>query len=125
MQDLDILRMAGALARHSSARHQIVSENLANSDTPGYQARDLESFTTHLRGRLEMAASRSAHLSASGRVGFDEMLDTAPGATSPNGNDVSIDDQMARAAAALHDHGKAMAVYGKTLDILRAGLGRG
>lgn len=124
MQDLALLRMAGALAQHSSARHRLVSENIANSDTPGYRARDLEAFALRRSPGLALRETRPGHLPDTERAVFESRLSTAPGAASPNGNDVALDDQMARAANALHDHGKAVAVYGKTLSILRAGLGR-
>ena len=42
--DLKILHTASLLARHSVQRHSLVAENIANADTPGYKAKDLEPF---------------------------------------------------------------------------------
>lgn len=122
MQDLSILRMAGALAQHASARHKMVARNVAHSDTPGYRAQDLESFSLPKPGDLKLAATRPGHMSGGARARFEAVFSTAEGAASPNGNDVAIDDQMARAAEAQSDFGRATAIYSKTLDILRAGL---
>jgi flagellar basal-body rod protein FlgB len=124
MTDLAILRMADALARHSSARHELVARNVANADTPGYTAKDLTPFTLELREGTRLKATRASHLNAGERHSFDAQDSSANGAASPNGNDVSLPDQMARAAQAMDSHGRAMAIYGKTLDILRAGLGK-
>lgn len=124
MTDLAILRMAEALARHSSARHEIVARNVANADTPGYVARDLAPFSLELREGARLKATRGTHLNAGERHSFAMEDSSANGAASPNGNDVSLPDQMARSAQAMDAHGRAMAIYGKTLEILRAGLGK-
>lgn len=125
MTDIAILRMAQALARHAAGRHELVSKNVANADTPGFRARDLEPMDLDPGGRTPMRATRPAHLGASGEARFRAVHATAPGAASPNGNNVSVEDQVARATAALGTHDRAMAVYQKTLDIVRLGLGRG
>ena len=125
MTDLAILRMADALGRHASARHDLISRNVANADTPGYRARDLTPFTELMARASEgPRATRPGHLHHAQARALEARLDSAMGADSPNGNDVALDDQLARAAKALGDHDRATAVYGKTLDILRKALGR-
>ena len=125
MNDLAILRMADALGRHSSARHKLVSQNIANADTPGYRARDLTPFTEAVaRAADAPRATRPGHLNHAQARALEARFDSAIGADSPNGNDVALDDQMARGTKALGDHNRAMAVYGKTLDILRLALGK-
>ena len=47
---------------------------------------------------------------------------TAPGP--PNGNTVSLEDQMMRSADARQSHDLALGVYRKTMDIMRNSLGR-
>ena len=50
-------------------------------------------------------------------------IDAAPaacaGAETPNGNSVSLEDQMMRAAEVRQEHEMALGVYSKALDILR------
>ena len=41
---IDVLRMAGAMARNAEARQGAIARNVANADTPGYRAVDLPSF---------------------------------------------------------------------------------
>jgi flagellar basal-body rod protein FlgB len=126
MNDLAILRMADALARHATGRHELVSRNIANADTPGYRARDLTPFTEVMAQMSDegLRATRPGHLAGTMTRALEPVFDSAFGAESPNGNDVAIDDQMARAARAMGDQNRAVTVYGKTLDILRASLGR-
>ena len=47
------------------------------------------------------------------------------GESSPNGNNVSVEVEMARGTDAKSSHDLALAVYKSSLDILRASLGRG
>ncbi len=130
MTDLAILKLASSLARHSADRHALVAENIANADTPGYRAQDLRPFAEIVgrdagRAREPMRATRPEHLLGGSGVAWEAVQATAADATSPNGNDVALGDQMTRATQAMGAHDRAMAVYGKTLAILKAGLGRG
>ena len=56
--------------------------------------------------------------------GFEVTESAAMGAETPNGNSVSLEDQMVRAATIRQDHDLAIGVYQKSLDILRMSLGR-
>jgi flagellar basal-body rod protein FlgB len=125
MADLAILRMADALARHSATRHKLIAENVANADTPGYRARDLAPFDAALPSAFDARATRPGHVGGVRERLFEARLVSDDGAQSPNGNDVALDDQLARATQAAGNHDRAVAVYAKTLDIIRAALGRG
>jgi flagellar basal-body rod protein FlgB len=46
---LEIFSLASAQARHAAARQAVVAQNIANSDTPGYRARDIGDFADMLR----------------------------------------------------------------------------
>jgi len=124
MSDLAILKLAEGLARHASGRHALVAQNIANADTPGYRARDLPPFEAVLNDAYAARATRQTHFNAGGAHAYEPRRDTAFGAASPNGNDVSLPEQLARATDAMATQDKAMTIYGKTLDILRLGLGR-
>ena len=129
MFDLSILKLSGALAQHSSARHTLVAENVANADTPGYLARDLDKFSSAYDGSLrpvQTAVTRPGHFGTSeARVGFAIRELSAFGSEQPNGNTVTLEDQMVRSAEARHSHELAMGIYSKSLEILRMSLGRG
>lgn len=125
LADLKILQLASALARHAAARHELIAENIANADTPGYKAKDLEDFSSAFsRATADPTRSIDGAIS-SVQHGF-RVIDTgAPGVESPNGNTVSLEDQEVRAAAAQGAHDAATVIYKTTLDILRASLGSG
>lgn len=126
--DIGILGMAGDLAGHASARQAVISENIAHSDTPGYKARDISTFADSFQSIENLRATRpmrAGHIPMNGaEVSFDTFEDAAFGAEAPNGNTVSIEDQMVRAAEVRIQHDLALGVYRKSMDIFRAGLGR-
>ena len=65
--DISLLRLAGSLASYSAQRQSVLAENIANSDTPGYRAKDLRPFGE----MLEKSASEASHMRATrpGHIG--------------------------------------------------------
>ncbi|GJL92631.1 FlgB family protein [Hyphococcus sp.] len=120
--DLKIMQTASALARHSVQRHAQIAENIANADTPGFKAKDLEPFSeAYARSQSPVMDSQRSGLS---QQMFHAETITMEGVASPDGNTVSLEDQMTRSTAAVRDHDTALTVYAKTLSMLRATLGR-
>lgn len=147
--DLTILAMAKGLASHATTRQSIVSQNVANADTVGYRARGLKPFAEVYNGpgapERGPEATRpgaqngpaqvfQASATRPGHTGFTEVAQRAEaaqtyevsrlGAESPNGNSVSIEDQMARGARAVADHQMALGVLRKSMDLIRMSIGR-
>ncbi len=112
--DLTILKVAGALARHGAERHSLIAVNVANADTPGFRARDLESFQQAYRRQ------QTAPNGADARTRAVETL----GIASPNGNTVSLEDQMMRAGEAARASDIATTIFAKTIAMLRAAAAR-
>lgn len=125
--DLTILQMASGLAQHSNSRLALTAENIANADTPGFRARDLPPFSEVWAGStaVRLTATRPGHFGTPAGRPAARPDDGAPlGAMSPNGNDVSIEDQMMRAAAIRQDHDLALGIWSKSLDMLRSAIGK-
>ncbi len=125
-EKLELFRMSSAMAAHASARQELVSRNIANADTPGYKARDLPSFA-RLMQRVEepvaLRTSRAAHMAEAGSMLSQSAIPTDD-EPSPNGNSVSLESEMVRAAEIRQEHDMALAVYSASLNILRTSLGR-
>lgn len=124
---LEIFRMAQGLATHAAARQALIAQNVANADTPGYRARDLASFEEAYQTRGDgLRATRAGHGFAADAAWQPPAARDAdrPGAAAPNGNNVSLEIEMMQAAQVKGDHDRALAIYQKSLDILRASLGR-
>ena len=123
IEDVNILKLASAMARHAAARHNVLSENIANADTVDYKAKDIEPFAeAYARTYKHAAMSGDGGLSKTPEWRFETV--TTPGVASPNGNTVSIEDQMMRSIEAQQDHQAATAIYRKAIGIMRMTLGR-
>ncbi|MBC7179972.1 MAG: FlgB family protein [Roseovarius sp.] len=126
-ENMEIFRMAHALARHAGARQAVVSQNMANADTPGYAARDIAAFAQVYApdgGGQALRATRAGHM-----LGADARLDFAvakdPDAVAdPNGNSVTLETEMLRAVDVKRQHDRALAIYKSSLTVLRTAIGR-
>lgn len=126
LTELPVFQMATALARHASTRHRVISENVANADTPGFRARDVEAFSHRVNQAFTPRATRPGHIGAI-QTNFrspDSIIDRT---TSPslNGNSVSLEAEMIKAAETRGQHAMAQAIYRKAHELLRLSIGRG
>jgi len=127
-ENLDIFRLAGGLASNAAARQSVIAANVANADTPGYRALDISPFSQAYRAGdagMEMRRTMAGHLASfPAQISAPEPVDT-PGPSSPNGNTVSLEGEMVKAAENRQQHELALSVYQTSLNILRTSLGRG
>lgn len=125
-QSLDLFRVASDLAQHAGARTAMVARNVANADTPGYRASALPAFTEVYRNDSPQAlrTNRPQHLAGSGTAVAASAMASAT-EPSPNGNTVSIEEQMLLAIEAQREHTRALAIYRHAMGIIRSSLGAG
>ena len=121
---LELTRMAQAMAAQAGARMGVIAENVAQADTPGYKARDLPAFAETYRDSAPLRATRPGHLGASERPLTPEAH-IVPATGAPNGNTVSLEGEMVKAAEARQSHEMALAIYRSTSDLVRTALGKG
>lgn len=114
---LEIFNLASARAQHAAARQAVVAQNIANADTPGYRAQDINDFMDTWR-RLQSGDANGADGTLPLRV-----IDAGTPA-SPNGNTVSLELEMLRGIEAQRAHSRALQVYGSAMTILRTSIGR-
>lgn len=126
---LETFRLASAMANHASQRQTEIARNVANANTPGYRARDLQDFATvHARQSNggAMKATRAGHIGAPGGPALPGARpQELPYENSPNGNSVTVEREMMRAAENRQQHELALSVYRGGLNLLRTSLGRG
>ena len=120
---LDLTRMANAMATRAGQRMGVIAQNVANADTPGYKAADLPSFAeTFDAAGSTMRATKPGHLGSFDQTDPSPRHDKTAGA--PNGNTVSLEQEMVKSAGVRQDHDMALAIYRSTADLLRASLGK-
>ncbi|WOI52679.1 hypothetical protein [Parvularcula sp. LCG005] len=106
--DSTVLNIAKAMATHAAERQAVVAENIAQADTPGYRARDIEDFATMVRNG-----------------GYARVQEDRTAATKINGNSVSLEDQVINLAEAKGEHDMALGLWRQTLSMYQIALGRG
>lgn len=120
---IETLSTARALMAHAEERQRAVARNVANADTPGYRARDVGPFDPGAPGTFRLRITRAAHLSDPGGAAAARLVD-AGGEAAPNGNTVSLEDEMVRQAETRRAHDTALAVYQSGLRLLSSAAGR-
>jgi flagellar basal-body rod protein FlgB len=118
--------------RWHQARQTLLSENVANADTPDYRGRDLKPFTLEGFGKpLSMATVTTSsasphHIAISSLVSGDGFgSEDAPGyETTPEGTRVSLEDEMMKVTSNELDYQTATTLYTRSLRLIRTALGR-
>lgn len=132
--DLTKLPLFSMMAKRLSwlgQRQQVLANNVANTDTPGYRARDLKdlSFKQMLGGeggKLTMAATTPAHLSGPGEkpaAHTVEKVDSHEIVVS--GNSVSLEEEMMKVGKTMMDYQLTTNLYRKHILMIKTALGRG
>ena len=109
-------------------REQLISQNVANADTPGYTPKDLKPFT--FEGQLQaqangggtaMITSEPGHVTAPGMTTVTSWTpQKAPDSeTTLDGNQVDLEDQMVKMNEARMDYDAAITFYQKSMDLIR------
>lgn len=112
LEKLKLLETMSAMASHSAKRHAVLAENIANADTPNYEAKDIKPFS-------EVMADAEKQGVSVRQVSSEMVALPVHDIRSPNGNTVSLEEHMMLSTQTKGEHDMALAVYKKTLDILR------
>ncbi|RST85857.1 flagellar basal body rod protein FlgB [Aquibium carbonis] len=98
MQPVSLFDLASQQARWLSVRQSAVAGNVANINTPGYRAVDVQPFKDLVADRsLTVASTQPGHISfgtAGGDFGIHE--DSSP-VVSTSGNSVSVEEELVKA----------------------------
>lgn len=108
------------------ARQSVINRNIANANTPGYLAQDVERpdfFSQLEKPAQQMFRTDAEHAGGeeiSSRYKIKEIEDAT---ASPNGNTVSLQEQMIALSNVRLEHQEALSVYRKIQDMFRVALG--
>jgi len=114
------------------ARQRVLSENVANADTPGYAAKDLaklsfrKELVASVSHSVETQVTHPLHLKATSTTSkspFDFSREKSF-ETTPDGNAVSLEEQMMKVTANQMDYQTATTLYSRGIGILRTAIGK-
>lgn len=122
--------------KHLSERQRVTAQNIANSDTPGFKAKELtapnfgqlvESGTAGSprvsRPRIAVS-SEMARLGARGPADPNVVLDRNVSETKPDGNNVTLEDQLLKMGQIQTDFTTLTNLYRKQMGLLKTAIGR-
>ncbi len=112
-------------------RQEIIAQNIANADTPEYRARDLKplQFRDMVRSQktgMGMKVTSASHLRGIAKRAseFNEGETRKPFETSPTGNSVILEEQMAKMNETTIGHKLTTELYKKHLNLFKMAIGR-
>jgi len=107
-------------------RSEAIVSNIANAETPGYRAVDLN-FAKELQEALgqksnSLMKTSSKHMDISSASGSAHLLPDYSGVTKPDGNNVDLDLQMGKLSSNAGEYGKAADMVRKKLQMVRMAI---
>ena len=134
--DLPIFKAMTGQMEWLNRRQSVLSENLANSDTPGYTPHDLNQidFSELLKGNRSASAVHKAQMAAAEHasdgndattLGRDaEQVEARGMETSPTGNSVVLEEQLIKVSETQIQYSMLTNLYRKQADMIRMAIGR-
>lgn len=128
---LQLLSALTEKMRWHQARQTLLAQNVANAETPGYRGKDLKPFSVEERmqnlstATLSTAATQPGHISVSGgEPGGFSARSLNNFEITPEGNGITLEDEMMKVAANDMDYQAVTALYTRSLRIIKVALGR-
>jgi flagellar basal-body rod protein FlgB len=130
MNKIAVFRMTTGKMGWLAERQRVLSQNVANSDTPNYQPKDLKAsdFKRLVQKSEGMQITRTHHghkslSSESQKYQVEKSKDNYE--TSPDGNAVILEQQLIKVAKTTSDYELMTTLYRKHVSMFKIALGRG
>ncbi len=117
--------------RWHQSRQGLLAENVANAETPGFRGRDLAQYDFADRSsgfstaKVTTTATQPMHFSVSssegGAFGAQRMANFE---ITPEGNGITLEDEMMKVTTNMMDYQAATSIYQKSIKILKTAMGR-
>ena len=134
MQNL-MFNLVNTRTKWLSQRHGVLAQNLANADTPRFEAKDLKALDLRGLQRLNRAGQNSFQLAQTHPAHVKGAPVSPMGALraqevdafeiAPNGNSVVVEEQVSLMANNQLDYQLMNNIYRKSMEMMRTALGRG
>ena len=130
-QNIGLFKALGAKMEYLSQRQRIISQNIANADTPGYRPQDLKpvDFSAVLKGvsgskGVQMVATNPMHVGASSEVPAAKSgKQKTVYEVAPDGNAVIMEEQMLKSGQTVMDYNLVTGLYQKNVRMIKLALG--
>jgi flagellar basal-body rod protein FlgB len=137
LSDIPLFSMLRGRLGYLNERQKIISENVANADTPNYRPHDLKPFSFEAQVKAAassagvQAVTQPGHMQAPNArrsLSGSKPIRAADSETTMDGNGVVLEDEMIKMTDARMNYDAAIGFYQKSLGMLRTAIrapGRG
>lgn len=125
--NIPLFNLAEKRLAWTDRRQEVLAQNIANLNTPNWQAKDLRPFSQALAGVTSPALARTepGHLAGTQDTAAQSLLVTLASPRQPDGNAVSLDDQLTKVADTATSQEIASTLYKKYLSMFSLAPGYG
>jgi flagellar basal-body rod protein FlgB len=126
LMDIPILSMLRTRLEWHQERQQVLAENVANADTPGYRPLDLAppNFEQHLPSpSVALARTDPGHIAADGEDSRFAANAEPHYEVRPGGNAVNHEDEMMKVASNQMDFDAVADLYSRSLALIKLAAG--
>ncbi|HNQ92149.1 MAG TPA: flagellar basal body rod protein FlgB [Alphaproteobacteria bacterium] len=133
IENIGLFQAMSAKMNYLAERQKVISQNVANADTPGYTSQDLNKVDfgrmvdkiTQDHKSISLATSEAGHmLPPNQAIPAKEGKNKTPYEVAPDGNAVVLEEQMIRASQNQMDYSLMINLYRNNVDMMRTALGR-
>jgi flagellar basal-body rod protein FlgB len=137
LSDIPLFSMLRGRLGYLNERQRIISENVANADTPNYRPHDLKPFSFEAQVKAAassagvQAVTQPGHMQAPNArrsLSGSKPIRAADSETTMDGNGVVLEEEMMKMTDARMNYDAAIGFYQKSLGMLRIAIrapGRG
>ena len=127
-QSGDVISDLGKKLKFLSTKQSVISQNIANSNTPDYKARSIKDLNNYnMKGLrpvgLRMTSNKHIGNAYSSNNKYKIRLNKNPYDTSIDGNNVILDEQVANMAKADLEYQKTVGVMRQINGLVRSAIG--
>lgn len=129
LHDMPLLSLLRERMTWLNQRQDVLSQNVANADTPRYVARDLkpldfDRMVGEASSGTKMMTTNARHISISSvHGGKFEDHETPDQELDPNGNAVSLEVEMIKVADTQAQYAAAANLYSKAVRMMKTAIG--
>lgn len=132
LKNIALFQALNAKMSYLDMRQGVLSQNIANSDTPDYRPRDLTEvdfgeILQHITGskKIRMNRTTAGHMTPSGNLNSTDVRKSKiTYEVAPAGNAVIIEEQMIKAAKTTLEYNLMTNLMRKNVSMLQTALGR-
>jgi len=122
LDSLSFFKIASQRMEWLSTRQQVISENIANADTPGYKAREVSEFSRMVDSSAQssgVVTTNTQHIGGTEQAGNVRVQqDESAWEQSMDGNTVVLEQQTIKASEVSENYRMAAQLYRKGHELL-------